>query len=43
MSLADRLRELFGHDDEPDEPEPADDEPSEEEDDENDPSVYPLW
>ena len=44
MSLADRLRDLLGKDDERDEPEEPEsrDEPGDE-DDEDDPSVYPLW
>ncbi len=42
MSLADRLRDLFGKADEPDEPDP-DEDAADEEDDEDDPSVYPLW
>jgi len=44
VSLADRLRDLFGKDDEREEPEDPDSqaEPDEEED-EDDPSVYPLW
>jgi hypothetical protein len=42
VSLADRLRDLFGKRDESEEPEPED-ERSDEENDEDDPSVYPLW
>lgn len=44
MSLADRLRDLLGKDDEADQPEPReepDDDGQDEDDD--DPSVYPLW
>jgi hypothetical protein len=45
VSLADRLRGLLGHDDEPQEPKPAEEPQAddEDEDDEDDPSVYPLW
>jgi hypothetical protein len=44
VSLADRLRGLFGLDDEPDEPErDADEEPEDDDSEDDDPSVYPLW
>jgi hypothetical protein len=42
VSLADRLRDLLGKDDELEEKEQPDD-TGDEEEDEDDPSVYPLW
>jgi hypothetical protein len=43
VSLADRLRELLGKEDDPADDDPSAD-PDEDEDDENDDaSVYPLW
>jgi hypothetical protein len=42
VSLADRLRGLFGKDDEPEQPDPEE-EPAEDDEDEDDASVYPLW
>ena len=44
MSLADRLRDLLGKEDDPAESEPAaDPDEDDENDDDDDPSVYPLW
>jgi hypothetical protein len=44
VSLADRLRDLLGKDDEPEKPDPQEVPGDEEDDDdEDDASVYPLW
>lgn len=43
MSLADRLRELLGRDDEPEQSEPQEDPGDEADDEDDDSSVYPLW
>ena len=43
MSLADRLRDLFGKEDDPAEDDPAADPDEDEDDEDDDASVYPLW
>ncbi len=43
MSLADRLRDLFGNEDDPAEDDPAADPDEDEDDEDDDASVYPLW
>jgi hypothetical protein len=43
VSLADRLRDLFGKEDDPAEDDPAADPDEDEDDEDDDASVYPLW
>jgi hypothetical protein len=43
VSLADRLKGLFGKDDEPERPDSEEEPADEDEEDEDDASVYPLW
>jgi len=43
VSLADRLRDLLGREDDPAEDEPSADPDEDEGDEDDDASVYPLW